>query len=216
VRGVAVTLAGFTLLASLLAWSRWLARRRLASLGHAVLAAACAALAAFLLVVTDGLESFSPVRPGMAIAELRFDDAGPGRYRATLVRLPEGRVQVFEMPGERWRIEARTLGWHGPAAGLGLQPAVRLERLESGPAAAGPAAQAAAGRSFALANAAGIDLWARVRGSPLWSRYAEAGVAEVPWQSMTSGAEFTVIANDRRLVVEPGGAGGPVLTPLRP
>ena len=93
-RGVAVTLAGFTLLASLLAWSRWLARRRLASLGHAVLAAACAALAAFLLVVTDGLESFSPVRPGMAIAELRFDDAGPGRYRATLVRLPEGRVQV--------------------------------------------------------------------------------------------------------------------------
>jgi hypothetical protein len=209
VRGVAVTLACFTLLASLLAWSRWLARHRLASLGHAALAAVCAALAAFLWVVTDGLDSFEPVRAGMAIAELRFDDAGPGRYRATLVRLPEGRVQVFGMPGDRWRIEARTIGWHEPAARLGLRPGVRLERLESG------RAEGAAGRSFALADDAGMDLWARVRGSPLWSRYAEAGVAEAPWVPMTSGAQFTVIATGRGLVVEPAGAAGPALAPPR-
>jgi hypothetical protein len=204
VRGVAVTLAGFALVAALLAWSRWLARRRLAALGHAVLAAACATLGAFLWAATDGLASFEPLRPGMEIAEIRFDDAGPGRYRATLVRLPGGRVQVFELAGERWRIEARTLEWRGPAASLGLQPACRLERLESAPAGeAETAAPAAAGRSYALADDAGMDLWARVRRNPGWTGYAEARVAGTPWVPMHAGMEFTVVATGRELVAEP-------------
>ena len=206
-RGVAVTLACFALIAVLLAWSRWLARRRLASLGHVALAAACTAVATFLWALAGGLSSYDPLRPGAAVAELRFDDAGPGRYRATLIRLPEGRVQVFELPGERWRIEARTLDWLGLAASAGLRPGYRLERIESAPASG------TAGRSYALANTAGVDLWARVRGGPPWSRYAEAGVAEAPWQPMTDGAEYTVVVAGGRLVIEPADAGGPVLAP---
>jgi len=213
VRGVAITLACFALIAVLLAWSRWITRRRLASLGHVALAVASASIAAFLWAVTGGLASFEPLRPGVAIAELRFDEAGPGRYRATLVHLPEGRAQVLEVPGVRWRLEAKTLGWLGPADRLGLRPAYRLERFESGQAD-DPTSPADAGNSYALAEDAGSDVWARARGSRLWSRYVEAGVTETPWQPMTHGAEFTVFANGRSLVVEPAGADGPVLTPL--
>ena len=211
-RGVAITLACFALIAALLAWSRWLARRRLASLGHATMAAGCASLAAFLWLVTDGLEGYAPLRPGMAIAELRFDEAAPGRFRATLVRLPEGRVQVFEMPGGLWRIEARTLEWLEPAASLGLQPAYRLQRIESGESD-GPAGGARPGRSYALADEAGADAWAWVRDSRPWSRHAKAGVAEAPWQPMTNGAEFTILAAGGRLVAEPAGDAGPALAP---
>jgi hypothetical protein len=214
VRGVAITLACFALVASLLAWSRWLARRRLASLGHATLAAVCATLGAFLWAAADGLESFEPLRPGMAVAEIRFDDAGPGRYRATLVRLPGGRVQVFELAGERWRIEARTLEWHGPAVSLGLRPACRLERLQSGPVVAAEAT-VAAGRSYALANDAGMDLWAQVQRNPGWAGYAEARVAGTPWEPMKAGAEFTVIATGQELVAEPAAAEVRMLEPPR-
>jgi hypothetical protein len=213
VRGVAITLACFALIAVLLAWSRWITRRRLASLGHVALALVSASIAAFLWVVTGGLASFEPLRPGVAVAELRFDEAGPGRYRATLVRLPEGRAQVLEMPGNRWRLEARTLGWLGPADRLGLRPAYRLERFESG-RADDSTSPADAGNSYRLAEDAGPDVWARVRGSRLWSHYVKTGVADTAWQPMTNGAEFTVFANGRSLVVEPAGADGPVLTPL--
>jgi hypothetical protein len=212
VRGVAATLACFALIAALLAWSRWLARRRLASLGHASLAAACLALATFLWVVAEGLASFSTLRPGVAIAELRFDEVGPGRYRATLVRLPDGRIQVFEMPGERWRVEARTLAWLGPAASLGMQPSYRLERFESGPVVE-PTAQAAARPSYALAEDAGVDLWSQVRGNRLWARYARAEALETQWQPMSSGAEFSITALNGRLVVAPAEAANPVLAP---
>lgn len=211
-RGVAVTLACFALITILLAWSRWIARRRLASLGHAALAGACAAVATVLWVVTDDLAGFDPVRPGVAIAELHFDETGPGLYRATLIRLPMGGVQVFAMPGDRWRIEARTLEWTGPASSLGARPVYRLQQLESAPAA-GTAAPPA-GRRYALSNVAGVDVWARVRSSTLGSRYARAGVVEAPWQPMAAGAEFTVTIAGGRLAIERIDASDRVLAPL--
>jgi hypothetical protein len=209
VRGVAVTLACFALVAALLAWSRWLARRRLASLGHVSLAAACATIAACLWTAAEGMASFEPLRPGLAVAEVRFDEVGPGRYRATLIRLPWGRVQLFEMAGENWRMEARTLNWHGLAADLGLKPSYRLERFESG------AAGSAADRSYALSRDAGMDVWTRVHGNAGWSRYADAAVAEVPWTPMGDGAEFSIVATPEGLVAQPSGAEIPVLAPPR-
>lgn len=209
-RGIAVTLACFALVAGLLAWSRWLARRRLASLGHVALAMACAAFAVLLWSAATGMASYEPLRTGQAIAEVRFDEVGPGRYRATLIRLPWGRVQIFEMAGENWRLEARALHWHGLAAELGLKPSYRLERFESGAADA-----ATAGRSYTLARDEGMDVWTRVRGNARWSRYAEAAVAGVPWQPMKDGGEFTVVVTPEGLVAQPSGTEIPVFPPSR-
>ncbi len=215
-RGIAVTLACFALVAALLAWSRWLARRRLASLGHVALAAACAAVAAFLWTAAEGLASYEPLRPGMALARIHFDEAEPGRYRATLVRLPWGRVQVFELAGENWQVEAKTLHWHGLATDLGLKPAYRLDRLESRPiVGAADADSAGGGRSYALASSQGLDVWARISGSTRWSRHAEAGVAETAWQPITDGAEFIIVATADGLVAQPAGTEIPVLAPPR-
>jgi hypothetical protein len=210
VPGLAITLACFALVAALLAWSRWLARRRLASLGHVALAAACAAAATFLWTVAEGMAGFEPLRPGLAVAEIRLDELGPGRYRATLIRLPWGRVQLFELAGENWRLEARTLHWHGLAAGLGLEPAYRLERLESGPATGD-----AADRSHALASDQGMDVWSRARADARWSRYVEAAVAEVGWMAMKDGTEFTIIVTPEGLAAKPSGTKIPVVAPLR-
>ncbi len=208
-RGIAATLACFALVAALLAWSRWLARRRLASLGHVALAAACTAVAIFLWSAAAGMANYEPLRPGHAIAEIRFDQVGPGRYRATLIRLPWGRVQLFEMTGENWRLETRTLRWHGLASDLGLKPVYRLERLECGPAGA------AADRVYALSSDEGMDVWGSARGNAVWSPYAEATVAEVPWTPMKDGAEFTIVVTPEGLVAQPSGTEIPVLPPPR-
>jgi len=210
VRGIAVTLACFALVAALLAWSRWLARRRVASLGHVALAAACMASSVLLWSAAAGLASYEPLRPGHAIAEIRFDEVGPGRYRATLIRLPWGRVQIFELAGQNWRLEARTLHWRGLAADLGLNPSYRLERLESGPADG-----TAADRSYALASDEGMDVWNRARASAGLSKYAEPAVAEVPWTPMKDGAEFRVVVTHVGLVAQPSGTEIPVLPPPR-
>jgi len=201
VHGAAVVVTCFALVALLLAWSRWLAGRRLAAAGHVAMAIAAAAGALLMWSVTAGLESYEPVLQDQPIAGLFVERTGSQGFRATLTRLPAGRVQVFELTGDQWRLEARTLDWQGLAGQTGLDRMYRLERLStratrplSGPETAGS--------SFSLGTDAPNDLWARGRTSPAWMRYVRGGHADGPWRPLANGAHFTIWLDGQALRAE--------------
>ncbi len=201
--GVAVVLAGFSLIAVLLAWSRWLARRRLAALGHVLLAIVAGWCALFIWQTRSSLDTYEPTVRGQPVAEIYFEQTGSRSYRAMLTRLPSGRVQVFEMTGEQWRLEARTLDWHGWAAGIGMRPVYRLERLSARDVR--PVAPEDPGASsYVLERDTGDDVWAKARTDPAWTRFATAGQAGGPWQPMINGARFVIRLQGPALKVEPG------------
>lgn len=205
-RGVAVVLACFALIALLLAWSRWLADRRLAMLGHVVLGVAAAWAGLALWSVTASLASYEPAVPGQPVAELYLEQVGSRSYRGTLTRLPDGRVQVFELAGEQWRVEARTLEWQGRAASFGLDSMYRLERLSTRlqPGAADEAGSDRPATSrYPLAADTGDDLWAKARTRPGWMQYLRGGHADGPWRPMLDGARFTVWLAGPALRIEP-------------
>lgn len=194
-RGVAVVLACFALIALLLAWSRWLAGRKLAMLGHLALGVAAGWAALVLWSVMGSLVSYEPMVRGQPVAELYFEQVGSGSFRGTLTRLPAGRVQVFELTGDQWRLEARTLEWQGRAATLGLGHMYRIERLST---RTQPGSDAATGSDrpatsrYALASDTGEDLWAKARTRPGWMNHLRGGHADSPWRPMVDGARFTV------------------------
>ena len=199
--GAAVVVACLALIALLLAWSRWLAGRRLAAAGHVAMAIAAAAGALLMWSVIAGLDSYERVMPGQPIASLFVERTGSQSFRATLTRLPAGRVQVFELTGDQWRLEARTLDWQGLAAQIGLDRMYRLERLStranrplSGPETAGS--------SFTLGTDAPNDLWARGRTSPAWMRYIHGGHADGPWRPLANGALFAIWLDGQALRVD--------------
>lgn len=200
-RAVAVVLCGFALIALLLGWSRWLARRRLAAMGHWLAAGIAATSALFVWPLLSDLSTYDPMTREATIAELHFEQTGSRRFRATLVRLPSGRTQVFELTGDQWRIDARTLEWQGTAAELGIRPAYRLERLATRHVR--PAADEAASEpsSFELAAGGGTDLWARSRSSARWARHVSGRNATGPWKPMANGARYVVRMGDRALNV---------------
>jgi hypothetical protein len=205
VNGVAVVLAGFAIVALLLAWSRWLARRRVAATGHVLLAILAGWGALAVWSVIGGLDSYAPAPGDQPIAELYLEQTGAQRYRGTLTRLPAGRVQVFELAGDQWRLEARTLEWQGLAAELGLEPMYRLERLltRARPAPPGePAATSAPASRFELAAGAGEDLWAKARTRPSWERHLRGGHADSSWHVLVDKARFTVWLTGPALRVE--------------
>jgi len=205
VRGVALLLAAFALVALLLAWSRWLARRRPAAIGHVVLAVLAGWGALMLWSVLGSLESYQRVMAGQPIAELYVEQTGAQRFRATLTRLPAGRVQVFELSGDEWRLEARTLEWRGWAAELGIGPLYRLERFltRARPDATADATAAAPGTSrFQLATDSGDDLWAKARTRPAWARHVEGGHADGPWRPLADKALYSVWLSGAHLRVE--------------
>lgn len=200
--GIALTLAAFALVAGLMAWSRWLTRRRLASLGHVLIAVIAGACAVFLWLLADGLQGYQPIRQERAIAEIRFDEADAGRMRATLVRLPGGRAQAFQTTGDRWRVTAHTLAWQDPFARLGPRPVVRLETLEFGTAREMDGGQDRVA-SYRLDTREGFDVWAHARTNRLWSLVAGARQAIGQWQPVAKGVRYTVRADHGTLLVEP-------------
>jgi len=188
-RPVLVILVGFALVTLLLGWTRWLSDRRWAAAGNLALGLGAAALTAWLWPVGMHLETYEPHRTGQAVADLFLEQTGSNQFRASLTRFPSGRMQVFELAGAQWRIEARTLTWAGRAAEFGLAPSHRLERLSSRAAGATDGVDLIQS-SFALAEDRGADLWTHAQRGPIWDRALEAGLAASPWQPMANGARF--------------------------
>jgi hypothetical protein len=119
-------------------------------------------------------------------------------------------MQVFEISGDEWRLDVRTLAWTGVAAQLGLPDSFRLDRLSSRylrteltaettptPAAtpaAGPVPARLVPASFALSDAeeAGEDIWAQARTDSGWKAHVDARHAYGPWRPLAGGARYDV------------------------
>lgn len=199
-----LVLAGFALVTALLAWSRWLDGRRWAAGGNLLLAFVAISMVATLWPVAGDLATYQPLRPDQPVAEMFFEQAGARRFRATLTRLPSGRMQVFELEGDEWRLGARGLDWTPRAAALGLEPVYQLDMLEARPAPA-EAVTAAAPTRFTLHEARGSDLWARLDAGSRWSAAAQALTIEGPWQPMAHRQRFNVrLDGTTALAVVPG------------
>jgi hypothetical protein len=198
--GVIVLCVVFGLLALLVAFSRWLARRHWAAAGNVLIAVLLLALAHRLWPPVLHLQSYQKMPADAAIAEVQSERTGPRTYRVTLTRLPAGEMQVFEMAAEEWRLDIRSLVWIGRAADLGLPPSFRLERLsgrfvrtEASNADLGGAASGLPA-SFPLSDPdePGEDLWAQARTGIRWQAHVDARHAYGPWRPLADSARFEV------------------------
>jgi len=198
-RAPLLVLAGFAVVAILIAWSRWLSRRRWAAAGHLLLALVAALIVVLCWPVVRHLESYETVIRGRAIASLFVEKTGSRSQRVTLTRLPSGTMQVFELEGDEWRLIARELEWTPPVASLGFARRYRLESLDSrDSSASGPSVAT----EVVLVEVRGFDIWARARPGSVWSRFAVARTLSMPWEPLADQARYRVYLADDGLLVE--------------
>ena len=202
--GALVVVCLLGLVALLLGSSRWLARRPWAALGNVALGIALLAVAFVLWPASRHLRSYERIPERGAVAHVHCERTAPGRYRVTLTRLPAGRMEVYELAGEQWRLDARTLVWTGTAAQLGLHPLFRFERLSARrlgtPAAATGGATPAPAAAMRLPDGYLLtgpdddadDPWSQARAGRRWAGAIDAGLSYGPWQPLADGARFEV------------------------
>ena len=130
-------------------------------------------------------------------------------------------MQVYELGGDEWRLDARTLVWKGRARQLGLWPSYSLERLSARYLRSARPAHADQGMrlpdGFALADydEVGEDVWSQARTGQRWIDEVEPGRAYGPWQPLADKARYDVWmsrepdALDVRLEARGAGAGAP-------
>jgi len=132
-------LAGFAVIAALLAWSRWLAGRRWAAAAHLALATLLGLAVAGGVPLAAYLQTFEVHTAERPMAQVYFERIGPGRFRAAVTHLPTGRMQVVDLAGDEWRLDLRMLDWADAATHLGARPRYRIEAISSRPAPAAAA-----------------------------------------------------------------------------
>jgi hypothetical protein len=191
VRPVLVVCAGFAIVVALLAWSRWLARRRWAAAGHLLLAVLLAVTAGFGWPLVRYLETYEVRMAERPVAEVFFERIGPGRFRVALTRVPAGRMQVVELVGDEWRLDLTVLDWKDAAVRIGSRARYRIEALVSRPApeaAPGLATGVTARLTRGDERAPWLASLGAGRGKPLVATRPLSG----PWLPMADGARFDV------------------------
>lgn len=191
---VLVVLVAFGLVALLLGFSRWLAHRPWSAAGNLAVAVLLFILVHRYWPAAIHLQTYETAPVDGPIAQVHCEQVAPRAYRVTLTRLPSGRMQVFELVGDEWRLEARTLAWQGHAARVGLQPLLRLDRLGSRQLqrTAEPGRQAPTSYPLADREDAGEDVWAQARTATRWESQAIAERAYGPWRRLADGARYDV------------------------
>jgi hypothetical protein len=200
-QSLAASLALFGVVAVLLAIVRSGDRRKASAIGHALLAGVLLAGSVWLWPIGAGLEGYERLHDGQPVAELHFEQLEPARFRVTMTRLPDGRMQVFELPGHGWRVDARTLSWRGAAARAGFPPRYQLDRLTGLDLAS--AAEVTPLATYELGDAESLRLWQRFRAASYWRRLVEARQVYGPNQPMADGARYEVTLSARGLDARP-------------
>jgi len=201
VAGAAAVIALLAALSALLGASRIFGSRYGAAAGYLALAAALGAVALTLWRLAPDLASYRRTAASEALAELVFERTGPGQYRVTMTQLPDGRMAVFEMRGEEWRVQARRLEWATARWDPGVGSRLRLELLEGrfpDSAAAGGATPSA----YSLGTHTRGDVWSSAHAGGAWSRLLAAELADSPWYPMVHRARLRLRLEGGALVVE--------------
>jgi len=184
--------------ALLVGFSRWLAHRPWAAAGNVTIAVLLFAVAFVWWPALLHLRTYERIPTNGPVAQVYCESTGTKTYRVTLTRLPSGRMQVYEVGGDEWRLDARTLVWKGRARQLGLWPSYRLERLSARylrsarPADADEEMRLPEGFALADAEEVGEDVWSQARTGQRWANEVEPGRVYGPWRPLADKARYDV------------------------
>ena len=203
VRALAFALAGFGVLLLVLAVSRLYTARWLAAAGSVLAGALLLAAGAGLLLVALNLGTYERLTHEAPVADLVFEARDKQRFKANLIRIPDGEMQVFLLNGDDWQLDARILKWQGWANLLGLDAQFRLERI-SGRYRDIELERTAPRTVYQLAENPGLDLWELAQREQDWlPPVLDAVYGSATYLPMADGARYQVSLTQSGLVARP-------------
>ncbi|HSN72652.1 MAG TPA: hypothetical protein VLT59_14145 [Steroidobacteraceae bacterium] len=199
---VAFVLAGFGVLLLVLAVHRIYATRWLAATGSVLAGGLLLAAGAVLLSLALNLKSYQRLTHETPVAQLVFEARGEQRFKANLIRIPDGEMQVLLLNGDEWQLDARVLKWRGWANLLGLDAQYRLERI-AGRYRDIELERSAPRTVYELAENPGLDLWAIASDYQERLPFVDAIYGSATYLPMADGARFEVSIGQSGLVARP-------------
>jgi hypothetical protein len=199
---IALIIAIFGALLLILACQRLVRARFLAAGGSLLMGALLLSVAGLLFLVSLNFHTYARLTYERPVAEIVFEARGPQRYRATLMEMPEGAMQIFMLSGDEWQLDARVLKWQGWANLLGLDAQYRLERV-SGRYRDLEQERHDERTVYGLSENPGLDLWQISTEYPSWLPFVDAVYGSATYMPMADGARYQVAITQSGLIARP-------------
>jgi len=135
------------------------------------------------------------------VAQVQFVRKGDKAYTA-MFTYPGPRIQVFDMKGDDWQVDARVLKWNGPANLLGFTTLYRMDRI-SGRYAKVEEEKTAPRTVYELSPADRIDTWELARKAKEWLPWVDAVYGSAAYLPMADSALYEVRISSTGLLARP-------------
>jgi hypothetical protein len=158
------------------------------------------AVAALMVVISINLYTYDRLTHESKVAEISFQEMGPQHF-GTLVKL-QNKIQILDLRGDDWQIDARVLKWRGMAVLLGIDTLYRLDRL-SGRYRDIEQEKTAPRTVYSLSEGKGLDLWLMAKKYKRWIPWMDALYGSATYMPMVDGANYTVFVSLTGLLARP-------------
>jgi hypothetical protein len=158
------------------------------------------AIATLIVMLSTNLYTYDRLTHESKAAEISFQEIGPQHFGGTLKF--GNKIQILDLRGDDWQIDARVLKWRGMAVLLGFDTLYRLDRL-SGRYRDIDQEKTAPRTVYSLSEEKGLDLWLMVRKYNRWIPWVDALYGSATYMPMVDGASYTVFVSLGGLLARP-------------
>jgi hypothetical protein len=158
------------------------------------------AITALIVVLSTNLYTYDRLTHESKAAEISFREIGPQHFGSTLKF--KNKIQILDLRGDDWQIDARVLKWRGMATLLGFDTLYRLDRL-SGRYRDVEQEKTAPRTVYSLSEEKGLDLWLMVKKFKRWIPWVDALYGSGTYMPMVDGASYTVFVSFTGLLARP-------------
>lgn len=199
---IALTLAGFGVVLLGLSIQRLRRARFLAAGSSALFGLLFLVIAGGFFIVALNLRTYARLTHEQPVAELVFEAKGPQSYQVIVTQVPSGSMQILQVSGDEWQMDARVLKWRGWANLLGLDAQYRLERF-SGRYRDIEQERTAPRSVYPLAENPGVDIWTMAANKSRWVPFVDAVYGSATYLPMANGARYQVTMTQSGLLARP-------------
>lgn len=128
---LALLIAGFGVLLIALGFQRQMQHAIWTGVSYGVCGTLMMLIGGLMFAIALNISTYERSPTVHPLAQISVEQSNAHEYRVTLMRIPSGDLQVFQLRGDSWHVAARQLKWTGWTQWVGMHSNTRLETLLS-------------------------------------------------------------------------------------
>lgn len=187
---LALLIAGFGALLIALGFQRQMQHSIWAGISYSMVGTLMMLGGGLMFAVALNINTYERSPTSHPLAQITIEQTDTHAFRVSLMRIPSGDLQVFQLRGDAWHVTARQLNWSGWTDWIGMHSNTRLQNLISNGNDA---------NFYTLSRNPGIDLASLPLQFPLSQTVLQTRVLTSADYPLQNGLRYQISATDTGL-----------------